>query len=236
MGTVLIGDVIDLDNLVVAGDRASADGGDGGRWSAEPSSMANVVEDSGVAVVLRAGALRFSYFPAAESSGDGVGGGEKTRQRTTLDVSAETPARLALAPTQLLARRPTDQFVPFVALRNGACEQECNFHGVAAKKGGEADADSTAAIVTTDLFECHARFLSGDTRLEEYFDVQAVFNFKIRYYLLLAEYSKTIFWQRIPFSLKILRLPLLPSPRALPVPGVPPGGRGGVGGRAQVLV
>ncbi len=145
--------------------------------------MAEVDESTGVAVVLRAGRLRFSYFPLSSSE----------RQRTTLDVGAETPARLSLGATQLLTRRPTEQFLPFVVVKAsaadgtgggaaGGCRQECNFHAVAAKKEGEMEADAADAVIASDLFECHARFLSSENKLEDYFAVQAVFNFKMRSY------------------------------------------------------
>ena len=169
LGSVLIGDVIDLDNLVVSEEPHHPSGG---HWSVEPSGMAQMNGETGVAVVLRAGAARFSYFPA---------GGDR-QQRTTLDVGAETPSKLTMAKTELLTRRPTEQFLPFVVGRAGddGFKPESNFHAVATKKEGEVDADASEPIIQSDLFECHARFLSAENKLDDFFRIDAVFNFKMR--------------------------------------------------------
>ncbi len=171
LGPVFVGDFLDLDSLVAGPDPDAV-----GRWSVEPAGMAKVDKDTGVATLLRGGPVRFSYFLDASSDD-----ANRQRRRATLDVVAEVPSRLALEQVQLVTRTPEAQFVPFST--RVAADQPSNFHGIVAKQEGEVPADGDQVVVPTDLFECHASFTSRDSKLQDVFVVDAVFNFDLRYVL-----------------------------------------------------
>ena len=159
---IIVGDVIDLDNLVQGLSKDASKG----FWTSEPKGMVTIDKTTGMATTLRVGQSRVSYFI-------------NNIQRTSMDLDVKQSSRIQIQGTSLdhLTRTKEPQFVPFL-IQSETGNETGNFHGELkpVAKG------SPSAEESSSLFECRARFSSDKLQLSEFFTVQAVFSHVHRTY------------------------------------------------------
>eukprot|EP00095_Tigriopus_kingsejongensis_P012070 maker-scaffold60_size442463-snap-gene-0.28 protein:Tk12070 transcript:maker-scaffold60_size442463-snap-gene-0.28-mRNA-1 annotation:"nuclear pore membrane glycoprotein 210" len=154
--SVMIGDVVDLDNLITSGEAED----EAGSWTADPSGRIVIDPVSGMATCIRSGAVKVSYTFQGE-------------QRISVDFHIRSASKLLLDRSSLVIRAQRPQYVPF-HVQSEFGNETTNFYGAQRPAGDDYQVEESP------IFSCTAKFLSHDHKLGEFYHVRAVFHHGLR--------------------------------------------------------
>ncbi len=145
VGSPVVGDVLELANVVSDSSFAY------GYWKAEPAGSVDLDERSGLAVLLRSGPARLSYFV-------------NEFQRTSVDMDAAPAASLAfrheLAADLVVARQSNRPVLVEFGVKSSKGNESTNYHGFRVL-GAPVKQTARLEYVYSKQFVCSAQFVDG---------------------------------------------------------------------------
>lgn len=152
--SVMIGDVIDLDNLVIG----DAEDVNGGTWISEPYGKVQIDPQTGMATCLRAGLVKITYNIGRD-------------QKISVDFVIKPASKINLDTGAQVIRSQDPQYVMFL-VQSEFGNETSNFYGM--ERSGPSLVEESA------LFSCSAKFTSYDHKLNDYYKIRAVFHHGLR--------------------------------------------------------